>query len=322
MDIKTILHELSNEVIEKISNFEVKEIKANGKNWTFEVIASDETVDRSWEVIKVSGWDIENYMKNPIILFGHDYRDINNIVGKATEVINNWKQLIIKGIFAWTETAQTARQLYDEGILKTVSVGFRILERGEDEERSVIKRAELLELSFVPVPCNPNALDIAKELVEKGFEFGILEKVWDETDANYRHRVKEPEEFEEWSFRTKTIQAKPEIKVIFGKLKGEDTMTVQSVLFKKDDRTLAEAKKWVKDHPEFKEVEVVEQKDLESKVDMIIEKMTGMENQLTEIKWFLVSKKETDSEDDTEKAKEAMQKIAIIASTAIKKLKN
>jgi len=68
------------------------------------------------------GWETTNYMKNPIILFGHDYRDIDNIIGRATEVINNGKQLIVKGVFASTEAGQTARQLYEEGILKTVSV--------------------------------------------------------------------------------------------------------------------------------------------------------------------------------------------------------
>jgi len=256
MDIKTILHELSTEVVAKLAWFDVKAITADEKNWTFEVIASDETVDRAWEVIEVVGWETTNYMKNPIILFGHDYRDIDNIIGRATEVINNGKQLIVKGVFASTEAGQTARQLYDEGILKTVSVWFIPLERWDGAERHIIKRAELLELSFVPVPCNPNALDIMKEmkeLQEKGIQYWIL-------------------------------------------VKEEETP------------------------------ETPEQKTLESKVDLIIEKMWIIENQITEIKWFLVSKKETDGNEDTDKAteeaKQAMQKIAVIASTAIKHLKN
>jgi phage head maturation protease len=43
--------------------------------------------------------------------------------------------------------------------LKTVSVGFIPKERDPENQR-IITRAELLEVSFVPVPCNPNALSL------------------------------------------------------------------------------------------------------------------------------------------------------------------
>jgi protein-tyrosine-phosphatase len=71
-------------------------------------------------------------------------------------------QLIIKGEFATAEQNPVAEQaflLYDADILKTVSVGFIPLDRKGD----TILKAELLELSFVPVPANPQALALAKE---------------------------------------------------------------------------------------------------------------------------------------------------------------
>jgi hypothetical protein len=52
----------------------------NAENGTFKVVASDETIDRAGEQIKISAWDLTNYMKSPIILFGHDYWSIENIV--------------------------------------------------------------------------------------------------------------------------------------------------------------------------------------------------------------------------------------------------
>jgi HK97 family phage prohead protease len=126
----------------------------------FEVVASTADFDREGESIDQSGWDLENYLKNPIILWSHD---INSLpIGKATSVKVVEDQLIIKGEFATAEQNPVAEQaflLYDADILKTVSVGFIPLDRKGD----TILKAELLELSFVPVPANPQALALAKE---------------------------------------------------------------------------------------------------------------------------------------------------------------
>ena len=73
--------------------------------------------------------------------------------------------------------------LYDEGMVKTVSVGFIPKQRQEDNRR-IITSAELLELSFVAVPCNPNALSLdQKQLMKKGIEAGIIQEEKSELDA-------------------------------------------------------------------------------------------------------------------------------------------
>lgn len=174
--IKLYTEEIAKEVQKKMAELVFKEEWTPETTGVFKVIASDQTIDRAWETILASGRDLENYMKNPIILFGHDYRDIENIVGKATRVYVENNALVVEGVFASTEYAQVCRTLYDEGILKTVSVGFIPLQR-DAEDTSIITKAELLELSFVPVPCNPNALDqLWKEFVEKGMKIGIIAK--------------------------------------------------------------------------------------------------------------------------------------------------
>lgn len=143
---------------------EVKISATSEENGTFEVIATSEDIDRHGETIRIDGWDIENYLKNPIILFGHSYDELEDVVGRATDIRFDGTKMIIKGTFASAEAnpkAQQLRKLYDEGIIKTVSVGFIPLER-DQYNASVITKAELLELSFVPVPANPEALDIMK----------------------------------------------------------------------------------------------------------------------------------------------------------------
>jgi len=75
---------------------------------------------------------------------------------------------------------------------------------------------------------------------------------FDETEDSFRYRVKDPEGFQDGSF--KTIDITKGIKAVIGRLKGEKTTTVQSVIFSKDEfKTLDKAKKWLSDHPDMKE---------------------------------------------------------------------
>ena len=151
--MENIEKELKSFISEKILN-----LKENKEN-TFKVIATTEDVDRDGETIKVNGWDLENFLKNPVILANHTYT-IQNIVWKMTNIYNDGEKIVVEGIFTEdTEAGKIAKNLYNTGFLKTVSVGFKVLERNEYDYK-IIERAELLEVSFVPVPANQNALSL------------------------------------------------------------------------------------------------------------------------------------------------------------------
>lgn len=146
----------------------LKAIKAEeGK---FKVLASTDAIDRAGEVIDQKGWMLENFLKNPVILFGHDYWSFP--IGKATSAVVEAQGLIIEGEFAPTEGGQEAKILFEGGFLSAVSVGFIPHERNAN----IITKAELLELSFVPVPCNQEALALS---VAKGFKTNILKEFED-----------------------------------------------------------------------------------------------------------------------------------------------
>ena len=83
-------------------------------------------------------------------------------------------QLIIEWVFSESNPLwKLLADLYDEGMVKTVSVWFIPKSRDESNKR-IITSAELLELSFVAVPCNPNALSLdQKQLLEENW---MLEK--------------------------------------------------------------------------------------------------------------------------------------------------
>ena len=72
---------------------------------------------------------------------------------------------------------------------------------------------------------------------------------WDETGTSYRYRVRDPDDFQEGTFRTIGF-GDSGIKAVVGKLKGEEAMTLQSLIFPKDKFTEEEAKQWVKNHPD------------------------------------------------------------------------
>jgi HK97 family phage prohead protease len=156
------------EVLHKLIDCEVKKLN----DLTYEFIASTEDIDRDGEVIEVAGWDLKNFKKNPVITFAHDYRSLP--VGKSTKVwvadkqLRNYVEFPAEGVYPF---ADTVRRLVDGGFLRTESVGFRpapdsvVFNENGDGIKTPYRRytkQELLEISIVPVPSNPNALIEAK----------------------------------------------------------------------------------------------------------------------------------------------------------------
>lgn len=143
---------------------------------TFEMIITTEDIDRVGEMIKSDAWELERYMLNPVVLWAHNYSELPVGMTEKLEKVEGGK-LKATGKFAAHEKAQTIRELYDGGYIKTSSVGFIPLTM----EGNIITKAELLEWSFVPVPCNPFALSTlgfstekVGDLVAKGLV--VLEK--------------------------------------------------------------------------------------------------------------------------------------------------
>lgn len=123
-------------------------------------IASDETLDRQGEVVKASEWDLTQFEKSPRLLVDHDYR-VQSIVGVAKKV---WQEgNILKFVPTFheiTEQAVMVKQMIEQGVLDTVSVGFcRRMSNGKGVN-------ELMEISFVAVPANPNARLLAAKSVD------------------------------------------------------------------------------------------------------------------------------------------------------------
>lgn len=165
--------ELAQELKQAIEDIELK--ATDDKDFMFDVVATTEDKDRDNEVIKINGWDTKNWMKNPVILANHSYT-IENIVWKWLKFYTSNGQKRLKWVFSKTNPLWIlAKDLYNEWMLKSVSVGFIPLQRN-DKDYKIIEKAELLEVSFVAVPCNPNALSLDEKLYNEAIKKWLLKE--------------------------------------------------------------------------------------------------------------------------------------------------
>ena len=121
-------------------------------------MASTHDTDRAGDVIAAEAWTkggLQNFEKNPIILFNHDY---NKPIGRATGLKVNDNGLELKAKISKSAPDHVA-ELVKEGILGAFSVGFRVKDADylEETDGLKIKDAELFEVSVVSVPCNQAA---------------------------------------------------------------------------------------------------------------------------------------------------------------------
>ena len=149
----------------KIKHFEnfhtVKANSINEKDRTIEVVASKEVVDRQGDKVIINGISIDKFVKNPVVPFAHNYSSLP--VAKAVGIKFEGDELVMKLQFASKELhefADTVFNMFKEGFLNAVSIGFIPLKSSFDETEGafVIEKSELLEVSVVPVPANQDAL--------------------------------------------------------------------------------------------------------------------------------------------------------------------
>jgi HK97 family phage prohead protease len=142
-------------------------------------VVSTEAVDSYNDVVKADGWDLERYLKNPVVLWAHDSRQPP--VGRSLTIGVNDKKLVASSEFPDAETyafADTIYRLLKGKYLRATSAGFFPKEWTYDEERGGFNllKNELFEFSIVPVPANPDALMAA---VKSGIDCAPL-KEWAE----------------------------------------------------------------------------------------------------------------------------------------------
>ena len=141
---------------------------------TLRFTISTGAIDRDMDQVDVAGWDLSNYAKNPVVLWAHRADELP--IGKAIDIGSDGNRLFSAVRFlpdkqygAASDFAAIVHGLAKDGFLSATSVGFRPIkwDFSEDPERSGatdyfpgidFHTQELVELSLVSVPSNPEAL--------------------------------------------------------------------------------------------------------------------------------------------------------------------
>ena len=182
-------------------------------------MASTSDFDRAGDVIDAEAWTkggLNNFEKNPIILFNHDY---NKPIGRATGLKVTPNGLELKAKISKSAPDHVA-QLVKEGILGAFSVGFRVKDADYITETDglKIKDAELFEVSVVSVPCNQaatfslaksfdsmdeynefkktftNRVDLAGQSLAKDENSSVASETPDEAEISVKQEIKMSEE--------------------------------------------------------------------------------------------------------------------------------
>ena len=169
-------------IVRKSSNTEVT-TKA-GANRTLRFTACSADLDRDRDIVLPAGLQLDDYKRNPICLWCHDFKAPP--IGKAVYVglAKKGKELVADIEFAEDQFSDRIFKLYKGGFLNGVSIGFKILKAGPPDSSvfvaqpdvasqaaRVIYQALLLEISAVPIPSNPHALQaaVAKGIITSQF---------------------------------------------------------------------------------------------------------------------------------------------------------
>ena len=250
------------ETIFKTFRAEVKGVNEGEGTIDLMIPVSTDSVDRDGEVIEPLAFKktLPKFMKHPVLVASHDYRDLTSQIGEWTRlkitdtgVEGKPKYYINEG----NEQADWGFKLASKG-MAAFSIGFipKVWEDGDGVKtpRRLYKEVELLEISQVIVPSNREAI---QSIRSKDFGDEVVNQLLDDVLAD-KELVTKPEETDEYiripvdrgdheghRIRTIDISEKEGIKAIYC---GTDKVVMTYLFAKAKGWDMAKARAWAKEH--------------------------------------------------------------------------
>lgn len=164
-------------------------------------VASDETMDHSCEIVRLSGWRFTHFQKNAPFVNSHDYSRVENLFGQVVAFGVEGGALVEEVQFAITPAGDTLADrvfaLYRDKFLRACSVGFvpsRYATKWDTDKGPLLQQiAELkldpaaaarlvcvyleqeqIELSACILGCNPNALAKSLSAIASAYKAGSI----------------------------------------------------------------------------------------------------------------------------------------------------
>jgi HK97 family phage prohead protease/HK97 family phage major capsid protein len=184
--------------------------------------------DRSGDIVVPDAWakGIENFRRNPILLFQHDH---GKPIGKVNSVTVDKKGIFVEAsVSEAAEKQHGVKTLISDGVLKSFSVGFRVKDADYDKRTDTffIKSVELLEISVVSVPANQNSLFSIRKSFEDDSSYAEFKKQFDKTDTLEKTSDAEEKEVEEVEEVKESISEDPMKPIPFINLLNEDVSRI------------------------------------------------------------------------------------------------
>lgn len=152
-----------------VSKFYAAKIMAvDGETPRLQFTISTADVDRDRDTIDPKGWKLDNFKKNPVMLWAHQHSGLP--VAKCIDCAIENGRLMVDAEFTPMDLypfGYTVYRMYKGGFMSAQSVGFdpsrwEIVQDADRPYGYDFKEQELLETSAVPVPSNPHALIMAR----------------------------------------------------------------------------------------------------------------------------------------------------------------
>lgn len=141
---------------------------SNGNAMTKRVRITNDRLNSYGTRVLTSGMDIEQYKRNPVLLYMHER---GNVIGYVRDLKADADELTGELVFdEATELSVRCKKQFEFGSLKMVSAGLDIVEMSEDAAQLVegqtsptITRSKLFEVSLVDIGANDDAIVLQKD---------------------------------------------------------------------------------------------------------------------------------------------------------------
>ena len=255
------------DTIYKTYKAEIKGVNADEGTVDILIPVSTASVDRDGEVVEPLAFKktLPKFMKRPVLVASHDYRDLTSQIGEWTKlkigesgVEGKPKYYINEG----NEQADWGFKLASKG-MAAFSIGFipKIWEDGDGvkEPRRTYKEVELLEISQVIVPSNREAIQSIRSKSADPIVTEICDRVESELEPEgepeiIKEIITKPEETDDF-IRIPVRECQVTATIDISKKEGISALycgkekKIRTYLFRKDKGwTMEKAKEWVKEH--------------------------------------------------------------------------
>ena len=157
----------SGKVSAQVEVFKAVDVQKDSFHW----VMSTFDTDRDFEKVDPCGWDLKNYLLNPVVLWSHDYSIPPIGIAQHVTADKTLEGDILFNAKDFDEFGWSIGERVKAGVLRCGSVGFRVdelefLEANDRDCDLIYRKQELLEFSICSVPANPFALHIPQKRLE------------------------------------------------------------------------------------------------------------------------------------------------------------